>query len=224
MKPVTPLKTPSSPQLLPGHRHTDPTSEIKAWCLERADEWHDQNQPVLARQFLQHALAIDPHDVQCWIALGSLHFTGGNLDSALLAFTQANELKPADPAIILHLALTHQHRKEWAETEWYFRRTLELRPDDVATLKLFSGYLMARGRHEEARHRLEQALAFDLDDVELFLRLGVCCYQLNDFSAAHACFKRALQLDPNNQMARENLFVSHSRLIDTCHTAQPSEN
>jgi cytochrome c-type biogenesis protein CcmH/NrfG len=201
-----------TPHLLSGRRGSNPITEIKAWCLERADEWYEQNEPGLARQFLQHALGVDPHDVSVWIALGSLHFTAGNLDSALLAFTQSNELDPGNSTIQLHLALTHQQREDLAEADWFFKQAVELKPDDVGALKLYSGFLMAHECLNEARLHLEHALSIDLDDVELFLRLGVCCFRTNDFRAAHACFNRVLQIDPANLVARENMAIAATRL------------
>jgi|GEM_PF-5713684 Tfp pilus assembly protein PilF len=205
MKTTTPPPSGQIPQLLSGRPGSDPISEIKNWCLERADEWFEQNQPAFACQFLQHALGLDPNDVTIWIALGSVHFTSGNLDQALLAFTQADELRPNDAAIQLHLAVVQQHRENWSQAEFHFRRSLELYPDNVQALRLYSGLLMAHGRNAESREILEQALSLDLDDVDLFLRLGVCCFRMNELNAAQACFKRALQLDPNNELAAANL-------------------
>jgi Tfp pilus assembly protein PilF len=206
MKATTPLTSRTS-QLLSVRRKFNPVAEIKAWCLERADEWFEQNQPDHACDFLRHALDLDPSDTQVWIALGSLYFSTGKLDRALKAFTKAGELDSSNATITLHLALTHQQMGNAADAESCFRQSLAQNPANVVAAKLFSGFLMAHNRLNEARELLEHALAIELDDTESLLRLGVCCYQLNDLSAARACFSHLLKLDPKNQVARENLTV-----------------
>ncbi|MBC8094816.1 MAG: tetratricopeptide repeat protein [Akkermansiaceae bacterium] len=187
-------------------------ADIKDWCLARADVWYQQKDFGLARTFLQFALDIDPRDTPVWIALGSLHFTTGNLGAALLAFNQANELNPGNLAIQLHLALTHQQREEWAEAENGFRNALAIAPNDVQTTKLYSGMLMARNRLSDARILLERTLASDLSDAELFTRLGVCCFRTGDFRAAKACFAYQLKLNPFDALARENLSVVEAKI------------
>ncbi len=207
MKTVPTTPASQSPRTRSIQPKSNEPADIKDWCLARADAWYQQKNPDLARTFLQFALDIDPRDASIWVALGSLHFAAGDLGPALLAFTQANEIKPGSPEIQLHLALTHQQREDWAETEYFFKQALEFQPDHIGALRLYSGYLMARQRPHEARLHLEHALASDLEDVDLFLRLGVCCYQTHALTASQACFKRVLQLDPTHVMARENLNV-----------------
>lgn len=183
------------------------TADLKDWCLARADEWYSQKEFGFARDFLQHALDLDPFDVEIWIALGSLHFTSNNLEAALFAFTQADELRPDDAAIQLHLAVVQQHRQSWSPAESHFRTALDLQPENLNALKLFAGFLMSREQFAEAREILERALMVDLDDVEIFLSLGVCWFRTDDLKAARACFLRVVELDPALVMGWENLEV-----------------
>ncbi|HEY9510266.1 MAG TPA: tetratricopeptide repeat protein [Verrucomicrobiae bacterium] len=185
-------------------------ADLKDWCLARADEWYAQKEFGFARDFLQHALDLDPFDVEIWIALGSLHFTSNNLDAALFAFTQADELRPDDATLQLHLAVVQQHRRSWAHAETHFRNSLELQPENPGALKLYAGFLLARERFSEAREILERALMLDLDDVEFFMSLGVCYFRMENPQAARACFERALQLERIKEMARENLMIINS--------------
>lgn len=187
-------------------------ADLKDWCLARADEWYAQKEFGFARDFLQHALDLDPFDVEIWIALGSLHFTSNNLDAALFAFTQADELRPDNATLQLHLAVVQQHRQSWANAETHFRNSLDLQPENLGALKLFAGFLMAGERFAEAREILERALMLDLDDMEIFLSLGVCCFRLENHQAACACFERVVNLDPTNIVARENFQAIYNYL------------
>lgn len=204
---------------LPRQRVVQPKStalpDIKDWCLARADEWYARQDWPLAQEFLQHALDIDPHDLSVWIALGSVHYAAGNLKSAQLAFTHARELDQRNPEILLHLAVTHQQLENWAEAEWFFKQSLELAPNHIQALKLFSGFLMFRNRPQEARPHLERALLAELDDQDLLMRLGVCCFQMDDLPAARACFTYLLKLNFFCAMARDNLKAVENRIART---------
>lgn len=187
------------------------TGQIKEWCVARADEWYRRGDMVPARDFLRHAVDIDPQDAEVWVALGSIHFALGELAPAKEAFTRADRLDPANPTIYLHLGVTQQQLGNETEAEVLYDEALQLQPENVTGLKLLSGFLMARGRLAEARTRLEAALGCDLDDTELLMRLGVCCFWMKDVGAARACFQRVLRIDPVHEMARENLAVIIAR-------------
>jgi tetratricopeptide (TPR) repeat protein len=189
-------------------------ADLKDWCLARADEWYAQKEFGFARDFLQHALDLDPFDVEIWIALGSLHFTSNNLEAALFAFTQADELRPDDDAIQLHLAVVQQHRRSVSRAEFHFRNSLELRPENRNALKLFAGFLMSRERFVEARETLERALMVDLDDAEIYLSLGVCWFRMKHYQAAKSCFVRRLTLRPYDPIAQENLSVAEREILN----------
>jgi len=196
-------------------------ADLKDWCLARADEWYAQKEFGFARDFLQHALDLDPFDVEIWIALGSLHFTSNNLEAALFAFTQADELRPDDATLQLHLAVVQQHRQSWAHAETHFRNSLELQPENLGALKLFAGFLMARERFAEAREILERALMVELDDPEVFLSLGVCWHRLKQYQAAKSCFNRILTLSPHHPIAQENLNAAEREILNQQNEFKP---
>jgi Tfp pilus assembly protein PilF len=192
---------------------TAPTSEsasqeltaIKDWCLARADEWYERGELGAARDFLKQAADVDPRDAQVWLALGSLHYQLREFERAGLAFVKAGELAPTDDRIFLHLALAHQQLGQDKEAEALFKHALALRPDNAVAQGLLSGFLFARQRYDEARDYVEGALEDQPDNVDLLMRLGVCCAKTNDRHAAQACFERVLKLDPENEIARDNL-------------------
>jgi tetratricopeptide (TPR) repeat protein len=185
-------------------------ADIKDWCLARADEWYERGEFGAARDFLKQAADVDPRDARVWVALGSLHYQLGEFERAGLAFVKAGELAPADDQIFLHLALTHQQLGQDKEAEALFKHAIALQPDPAAAglaMGLLSSFLFARERYDEARDYVEGALEEQPDHIDLLMRLGVCCFKTNDRHAAQACFERVLKLDPENELARENLAV-----------------
>ncbi len=178
---------------------------IRDWCLRRADEWYERGELGAARDFLKQAADVDPQDAHVWVALGSLHYQLGEFELAGLAFVKAGGLVPADSEVFLQLALTHQQLGQDKEAESIFQHAIALNPDNPLGYSLYSGFLFARERFDESREYVERALEDQPNNLDLLMRLGVCCFKTNDLNAAQACFERVLKLDPANDLARENL-------------------
>lgn len=215
MKTIAPVSNPKpqlfnldfSPAATANPQAAREIASIRDWCLRRADEWYARGEFGAARDFLRQAADVDPHDAHIWVALGSLHYQLGEYERAGLAFVKAGELDPTDGEIFLQLALTHQQLGQDREAENIFRHAITLSPENPLAQSLFSGFLFTRERYDEAREYVEGALEDRPDDLELLMRLGVCCAKTNDRHAAQACFERVLKLDPTNEIARENLMA-----------------
>lgn len=192
-------------------RLQQPTSSeltrIKNWCLARADEWYARGEKGAAFEFLMSAAEIDPQEARVWIALGSLHYEEARFERAGLAFIRAGRIEPGNAAIYLHLGLTHQQLGQANEAESLFHHALRLEPENTLALGLLAGFLMDSNRHADARLYVERALEQQPDDITMLLRLGLCCFQMSDASAARKCYERVLRLDPGHALARENLKV-----------------
>jgi len=187
-------------------------SGIKEWCIARADEWYARGDLAIALNFLEHAAAIDRYDAPVWITIGSIQFMLKRPEAALKSFLQAQRVDPSNPTLLLHLAATCQELKRDAEAENYFREALKLQPENCEASRLFAGFLMSRNRLDEARDVVESGLGADPRDIDLLLRLGVCYFHATNLRAARACFQRILQLDPINEIARENARLTQQKL------------
>lgn len=182
-------------------------SGIKEWCLARADEWYARGDLPIALNFLEHAAAIDRYDAPVRITIGSIQFMLKRPEAALKSFLKAQRVDPSYPTLLLHLAATCQELKRDAEAENYFREALKLQPENCEASRLFAGFLMSRERLDDARDVVESGLGADPRDIDLLLRLGVCYFRAANLRAASACFQRILQLDPINEIARQNLEI-----------------
>lgn len=204
----TPQASDFSPAFLPippSVAESGDITNIKEWCLARGDEWYARGERGAARDFLNHAAAVDPTDAQVWLALGSMQFELGCHEQAGLAFHMAGELIPTDARVFLHLGLVHQALKHPAETELLFKHAVVLDPDNALARGLLGGWLLADGRFSDARPHFEHALVVQPNNIENLLRLGVCCFKTGDFAAAHNCYLHVLRLSPGHALATENI-------------------
>lgn len=88
-------------------------------------------------------------------------------------------------------------------------RGLDLRPDDISLLYLYSLILQRQGESRMALSRIEQVLALQADDPLSLNHHGEVLLSLGESTAAISSFERALAAGPNNATSYNNLAVIH---------------
>ena len=82
---------------------------------------------------------------------------------------------------------------------------MKAQPDNPQALKLLASANFKSENYAEAAKLYVQLVEHLPEDIEVVLALGVCFHHEQDLETARACFKRALELDPYNDIAAENL-------------------
>ncbi|HAV64935.1 MAG TPA: hypothetical protein DCY13_21510, partial [Verrucomicrobiales bacterium] len=85
------------------------------------------------------------------------------------------------------------------------REALALEPNGIAALKLLAGVALRQERWEEAAQWARRLFELQRDDVETLLMLAKCFFQTGDIDSTRIMLRRVLELDPNNELARQNL-------------------
>ncbi len=86
--------------------------------------------------------------------------------------------------------------------EPFFRRAVEMRPDQPGARKQFGLNLLVLGRHADAARELAEAARLDRRDHESLAHLAYAEYQLGRTADALAHAEAALALDPEDRMAK----------------------
>jgi len=106
--------------------------------------------------------------------------------SAPPSLREGGELLPLDSEIFLQLALTHQQLRQDKEADALFQHAIALNPESPLGYNLYGGFLFARERYDDAREYAERSLEDQPDNLDLLMRLGVCCFKTDDRHAAQA--------------------------------------
>ena len=112
-----------------------------------------------------------------------------------------------------HIALgaTHFHADwDWVAAEKEFKRAIELSPSDAEAHYLYSVYLAAMGRADEAL--AESAKAQQLDPLSIWAQItaGYTFYFTRHYDKAIDQCQKALELDPNSVGAYDCLGASYA--------------
>ena len=173
-----------------------------------------------AVNIIQDALAKNPGDPQFLTAMGNLHLSLNNLEQAAECFRLKADVNDGDVESQLQAAMTYLAGNNADQFEVYMERALHLDPTHPTGLKLLATANFKSENYEDAARLFTQAITAFAEDVEMLLAMGVCFHHLKDRETAESCFKRALAVDPYNQIASENLKA----LEDEKHQQADSSN
>ncbi len=121
---------------------------------------------------------------------------------AIRLLSGAAEKEPASPAILTSLALAYRDSGQLAASLDWFRKTLDLRPEDTALRLEFSKVLLALKRTEEAGAELERVVSDDPNLVKALFNLGILRAQQSRYKEASSLFGRALALREDSATLR----------------------
>jgi GT2 family glycosyltransferase/Flp pilus assembly protein TadD/glycosyltransferase involved in cell wall biosynthesis len=179
--------------------------------LAQADAAFGTQNLAGARDALKAALAISPDSPEILSALGSLCFQLGDMAEARALLQRLVKRVTVDPGKWVQLALAHYQLGEIESFENALGRALELDPNHLDALRMLAHLNFNHGSIPDAARTYGKILKQTPDDLEIILALGVCFFKLRDYEAAQMMFERALELDPDNSLARENLQVVRAK-------------
>ena len=183
---------------------TDAAS-LLASTIRYADAHYARENWLAARDFLSLAVEIDPGYPRLLGSLGSLQFQLQEYPAACTTFSAAVRQTPNDPDLHIQLAMVHLKLDHPEAAEAALNRALGLRPNDPTALKLLADSKRDHGRYQEAGAIYGKLINRHPDQVGVFLSLAKCFYKVGDREGTQAALEFVLTLDPNNEIARENL-------------------
>ena len=106
-------------------------------------------------------------------------------------------------------AINGQQRWQWTDAERSFQRAIELAPNDVATLQMYSFYLAYTGRPAQSLPFAELAASLDPVSIPARLNLGVVLYMAGRADEAVRHFGEVLDLDDRSGFAHSMLALAY---------------
>ena len=178
---------------------------VLASVLRFADTHYARKDWLAARDFLSLAVQIDPDYPRLLGSLGSLQFQLEEYPAACVTFTAAVHQAPSDPDLHIQLAMVHLKLDHPEAAEAALNHALGLRPNDLTALKLLADTKRVHGRYQEAGAIYGNLINQHPDQVGVFLSLAKCFFKIGDPEGTRAALEFVLTLDPNSEIARENL-------------------
>ncbi|HVH89465.1 MAG TPA: protein kinase [Terriglobales bacterium] len=206
---------PAERSRLLSHNPVDPAAEV-AYLRGNYLKFGTSAQQQKAKEYFEQAISIDPNYAPAYAGLADYYW--GNLQSPPLQ-TMPKAEDYALKALNLDPTLAHAHVSlgsirfyadwNWEEAEKELKRAIELNPSDADAHHMYSVYLSALGRSDEALAELRRAQELDPLYVWTQITQGFAYYFAHQYDTAIRQCRRALELEPNSAGAYDCLGLAY---------------
>ncbi len=158
-----------------------------------------------AVSLLKSALAAQPDNADAVEILGKIRFGSNDFARARELFLKLTKLTPRVPGAWVNLALSSYKLDDVAAFEEALGHALELDPNNWQTLTVLAQLSFNHQNWPDAAQTYARVVQQRPDDIEAIIPLGVCFFKAGQAESAAEMFRRVLELDPSNTLAKENL-------------------
>jgi type IV pilus assembly protein PilF len=147
------------------------------------------------------AEAKDAADLQ--VRLGRGYMDRGELEIALDRLQQALKLDPNSVDAYTLMAVLHERIKRPEQAETYYRKAVELAPENGEVNNNLGAFLCGKAQYQDAIARFLKALddPFYKSPASALANAGVCAVKAKDLTGAEDYFRRVLQIEPTHAVA-----------------------
>jgi tetratricopeptide (TPR) repeat protein len=139
---------------------------------------------------------------------GLISYEQGDADKALEFWNSAAAGNRQNPAVENNLGILWQAKGQVEESERHFQTALKAAPENRIVLQNISDLYYRNGMYGQAVEVLSRMAEMDLADLQQLYKLGNLCLKQGQKDLAIKWWKKALALDPDNQMIKRNLDLA----------------
>jgi tetratricopeptide (TPR) repeat protein len=143
---------------------------------------------------------------------GILLSESGKYDKALLAFTTALELEPANPRIIYNMALVFIKQKDYTTAKELLKKALSLGKNEADYHNDLGLCHYRIGEKEKALAEYDLALEIDPTHSTAWNNRGVYYFQKESYGEAEECFRTSVNINPDWEDSWFNLRDTYEML------------
>ncbi|MDA3896689.1 MAG: hypothetical protein PF482_11160 [Desulfobacteraceae bacterium] len=123
---------------------------------------------------------------------------------------------PHDARPLQNIAYSMQQKELHEEAVLYYKKSLDLEEDPAAFYNM--GILLSKiGYHLEAVMAFNKVVQLDYDSTDMYGKLAYELTMMGEFNGALQNYQRAIEVDPENQKAKDDLNVL-SAFLNRCRT------
>ena len=181
----------------------DPTPEEA--CAHLDHDYAALHDRAAQRQAAERCLALDPRNPDFLATLGRWHEMAGEFKDAAELYDRGAKLAPQDSDVVIGLGRVRFYTGNTPDALALSAQILRGSPDNADALLLEGMCRLSTGETALARRALERGATVSEKYADIHFLLGRVEEAEHQTSAARAQYQRVLQLDPQNQQAKQRL-------------------
>jgi len=150
------------------------------------------------------SIKIDKKCFQSYYSLGILYTDKREFDNAIESYMNAIEVNKDSAEAHNNLANLYNSLND-SRAEKHYQKTIELVPDEIFPRLNMSNYFLKIKEYQKAITVLNELVSADKGSKEVYNNLGIAYKGLDDNTKASDMFKKAIEIDPEFTLAKNNL-------------------
>lgn len=183
--------------------------------LESAEQMKLAGKHDEALRILEQLLMEDPENVPALEEVADNELSLGHFSRAERAAKQAIAIGNKSYTGHYILGFVRSHEEKWDLALKELKTANTLSPNNAEILRCLGWALFNAGQRAQGIVTLERALNLDQENPLTLCDLGSAYLQIQNLRKARALFQRALEIDPENDRARECVLVAERLLKAT---------
>jgi tetratricopeptide (TPR) repeat protein len=147
----------------------------------------------------KNILALDPYDLETWENMAKVYEKHKEYDKTLVCYEKATELAPYDIDLLIEVGNIYKNKKDYEKAIEFYEKAINIAPDHAIkkNIPIIEVY--------------RTLIDSNPDNIDLWISLGYVFEYKKEISSAIECYERALQIDPNNALARYKWMEAHQK-------------
>ncbi|MCF7836419.1 tetratricopeptide repeat protein [Candidatus Gracilibacteria bacterium] len=175
--------------------------------LDQADDLKLGGKYREAIEICEEILAEDPGCVEALEEIGDNFISLNQLKKAEKALRKAVELDSKSANATYLLGFLFSCQRDWENSIEFLEKADDLKSNHSEILRCLGWSVAMAGDRGKGIILLERAKALAPDDTFVLTDLGVCYLNEKNIQKALPIFRRVLEIDPDNEKARECLII-----------------
>jgi len=161
-----------------------------------------------AKEHFERALGIDKNLLLPHFYLGMINIVAGKPTDTIQEFEFIIEKDPTIPTIYFNLGIIYENLMKSEKAEESYKKALELAPNYMEAKIKLGGLYYKQGLYPSAQKIFEIISGVGLGNADMFLKLGNIYYKIGQKDRALKQWKKTLEFDPGNKIARRNIEMA----------------
>jgi tetratricopeptide (TPR) repeat protein len=181
--------------------------EMTDACIQQAESYYNQKQFDRAILECKRAIEIKPDALAAYKLCGKIVQAQGNLEGAIECYKKAIKIQPNDAETHVNLGSLYALTKKWQPAIACYQNAIAIQPTLTAAYRNLARVWTQAGKQEEANECWYEAYSLEPEKVppQQHLKLGNSLFKQGQMTHAIACYRRAIELNPNFAGAYQNL-------------------